>query len=377
MTSLHDELDQLTSAQPLQPVDRLQAVTGKARRMRRNRALASALALVVIGGGVASAVQVSKPHPVQYAATPVTTWDDRSTDAGKAVRIGAFSAWYGVEDGADVDLHWLYADVVDLPDHTSQAVVDFIATKEYVTYLVRAHADAANLDAHGTPSDPSNGWVIDPFDLATVATPPSHLDHVLSYPHGTELVSVQSPTARTLTVTQRPLPFAAAAGMDLSRTRVVLRSEGGVFTSDLGAVTGPLTVTPPKGPGYAPAADIDLQLATPAELTAYRGQFSANGSSNTADGEDGSWPGGGESVLDRTTATLVVTARCYGGGTLTAKVMKDAGPLNDEHPIKASSAPCDGQVHELVTDAHVVNTAYTVGFSGDRLQAFSYVVSTT
>ena len=90
--SLQDELTQLTASQPVQPADRLTAVTGRARRIRRNRSLAAAAAALAIAVPVGAVLTSAgtETRSIDYTSTP-DTWPDRTPGGDTRLAEGAIS----------------------------------------------------------------------------------------------------------------------------------------------------------------------------------------------------------------------------------------------------------------------------------------------
>ena len=366
MSTLHDELVGLTAGQPAQPGDRLGAVTGRARSIRRRRAAASTLAVVALGLVGAGVVQSARPTPVRYTATPVTQWPDRSEADAKDLGFSAFSSWYG-DSTDDAHLRWLYRGIVTPTGGDPTVVADFIATKDYVTWLVQAHIDRTQLDDHGNVLDPETSWVFDDqLDLATVKTPPSSLQHLVDTQDGTTVVRIEAPSARRITWRYSPLPFAPPVG---TPTPQLVASADGVFRISPFPVTGPVTITDPAGHDQVVK---DVSLLAPEAFPTTDPVFASGGTGTTSGGEHGVWGGSGYQDLDRVTGTRSVDIRCYGGGTMTATIQalrpdQTAGPL-----LATGHAPCDGQAHRAISSAVLRDTAFEVDVNGDRLQAFAY-----
>lgn len=367
MTTLHDELAGLTAEQPMQPGDRLGAVTGKARRIRRRRAAASGLAVVTIAAIGAGVVQAAKPAPVRYTATPLTQWQDRSEPSAKDVGYGAFDSWWGTGDAANAHVRWLYRGVVPQPDGTQEVVADFIATKDYVTYLVQGRIDRNNVDDNGTVVDPSQNWQLETLDLATLKTAPSRLQHVI----GTVVVDLESPSARQVRWSYSPLPFAPSTGKPTAGT---LGSENGVFTLSLGRLTGPLTITDQAGRAH-PVEPVDLR--TPEAFSPHTSFINDDGTGTTSKDDQGRWQATSLVTLDRVTGRRSVDIRCYGGGRMTATIRRyiDGSGTAPGPALASGAVACDGGIHQAVAQVRVSGTGYEVELTGDRLQAYAFRVT--
>ena len=369
MSTLHSafktELDLLAATQPAQPADRLAAVTGRARSIRRRRAAASGLAVVALGLVGAGVVQASRPTPVRYTATPVTQWPDRSEADGKDLGFSAFSSWYG-DSTEDAHLRWLYRGVVTPPGGQAVVVADFIATKDYVTWLMQMHIERNRLDDNGNLLDPTDQWVHDnELDLATVKTPPGYLDNVVSTSSGTAITVLDAPSARHLGWRYTPLPAAPATTTPTSGT---VRSDDGVFTVVLGPVTGPVTVTDPAGHAHV---HTDIALMAPEDFPVGSEQFSSGGTGTTTAGERSTWNAAGEIDADPITGKRSVDVRCYGGGTMTATIRVVDKANLPGRVLATGSAPCDGAAHRAISSARIDHTGIEVDFHGDRLQAYA------
>lgn len=375
MSTLHDELAGLTSAQPTQPADRLTAVTGRARALRRRRAAAAGLAVLALGVAGAGVVQLAEPAPVRYVATPADDWPDRSEPDAEDLGFSAFTEWFGPEDGTDAHLRWLYRGVVRLPAG-AKVVADFIATKDYVTYLVQAEIDRSDLADNGTVLDPTRTWgYVTTLDLATVRTAPSHLEHHFSDARSSVVVDLESPTARRVGWRFVPVPYAPPSPDGTSGT---ISSDDGVFLVDVGPLTGPLTVTDPAGRAH-PVTPVEL--AAPEAFDGQGSFFSSAGTGTTFEDEHGAWLGGGTTDVGTVTGRRSVDLRCYGGGMLTVTLRAYDQDLqakgNPEGRVFASSSvPCNGATWtRAVASTPVSGKGLEVTLRGDRLQAFAYRVT--
>ena len=370
MSTLHDELASLTAHQPVQPADRLGAVTGRARSIRRRRAAVSGLAVVALGLVGAGVVQTTRPAPQHYVATPVTQWPDRSEPHAKDLGFSAFTSWYG-DSTDDAHLRWLYRGVVTPPGGQAVVVADFIATRNYVTWLVQAHIDRNVLDDHGNLLDPTSAWVLDnELDLATVKTPPGYLDNVVSTGSGTAVTVLEAPSARRVDWSYAPLPAAPTTTTPTSGTA---RADNGVFVFALGPVTGPMTVTDPSGHLHL---HTDIALQTPEEFPLGSQQLVSGGTGTTTAGEHGVWNAAGEIDADPITGRRSVDVRCYGGGTLTATIHAVDRNNNRGRLLATGKAPCDGDAHRAISSVAIDRTGIEVDFQGDRLQAYATRIAT-
>src|SRR5262245_55979377 len=88
-------LRQLCEPQPSSPVDRLDAVTGRAQSIRRRRTSVGALAAVML---VALSAMVVSWWPTAaqqtMVGTPVAAWPDRSQAAEQSIADGALREYF-------------------------------------------------------------------------------------------------------------------------------------------------------------------------------------------------------------------------------------------------------------------------------------------
>lgn len=369
----------LATDQPLQPADRLTAVTRKAHRIRRTRVTLTAAASVMVLATAALGLSALRtPAPDRFAATPVTAWPDRSLPADRSVADGAVAAWALGAPGTTEGLRWLFRGTVPLPDHQDTSVAVFVASHTFQPpVLVVATIPRADVDSDGTAREGvSSTWAVRELPLSR------GLDSVALYlQHGTgpfqdALFVLADPAARTLRWQQDPLPFASAATHATTRDGGTLRSRDGVFVGELGPLLGRVTTTQYDGHGHArPTTSPDDTVSTPVLVPpaapdvppGWRQNSSGQGQSQL---QDGSWGGegygwGAEGLTGRFTGFV----RCYGGGTMTFAVYAGS-PSASAPPLRTGSAACDGQTHRALPLGTVPPKGYEVRTTHDGLQAY-------
>jgi hypothetical protein len=367
MTSLHDELSQLTATQPVQPGDRLSGVTGRARRIRRTRAATAALSVVaVMGVGAATLTlpgggSASQDRLAGYPGSAITTWSDRSDRAVVPYSDGAVAAWDPTAAG---HVSWVYRGLHEGNNagDPTQLVMVFRGQQQGLPYLVTATIDKDKVGDGGYALYPdSTNWDLSVTDLT--AGVPNNV--VIPYfdGNGADVFVLEAPTARTLTWLVHPLPYAEQATTQLSDDTGTSRSARGVFSFRMSKVLGTLTYTVSgagrTGQGTLPESAV--QLMEPDAVT-YRGQLvvgSGGPLSKTTEGYAFSF---GSS--DRTT-TGQLAVRCYGGGSLKVETRGRVG-----------SVVCDGRSHDDVLRSGVsgVTEDYRLEFTSDRLQVTTFVL---
>lgn len=387
----------LTTDQPLQPVDRLAAVTRKGQRIRRTRAvIAAAASVVLVAGILLGAVSLRPQGEERVATTPVTQWPDRSLKGQTGVAEGALVDWQRRPGASSRPVTWLFRGSLPVPDHDDVYTAVFLSSKDGEPVLVvsttrRAQVDDSGRDRGGSqnPDDGTSPWV------ARTAPVTSASDHVGLYlEHGTQqyenvLFVLADPAARTLQWQMTALPHAVAAYDVTGASGGSIRSDDGVFLGLAGALTGPVTVTvtdargrtvadgslggPLSQPGLAspPAPDVPPGWS---ERTSVRGQTELQ--------EDSSWSG--TALMDETvgvTGRLTGYIRCYGGGTMTftledpdADGVVAGGP--SPGPLSHGSAACDGQTHKAFPPHVVPRKGFFFHAFGDRLQAYAIRLGT-
>ncbi|MDX6266994.1 MAG: hypothetical protein QOD70_1734, partial [Frankiales bacterium] len=262
MTTLHDDLAKIAAAQPVQPVDRLGEVTGRARAIRRRRVAMSGIAAVVLVSAGLGLVSATKPPPQPLTASPVTSWPDRSQPA--AVRLGAggerdFTTNVGV---AVLNVHYVYRGLVDLPNHSQHVVCVFTAAVNGVPTLVTMSAARDDLTADGGRRSPDNTiqtWTIDITPLTDGVV--SHVGLAVRSTAGTTtMVSIDPPAARRLDWRQLPLPHSDVVVPQPDRLSGTVSSGDGVFVTDLPRLIGPVRVTVSAGSRRLPEQPLSSQV---------------------------------------------------------------------------------------------------------------------
>lgn len=399
MTDLPTALRALTDDQPLQPADRVAAVTGRARRVRRNRRLVAGLAAVALlvpagaltlgGGG---------DDNLQPAATSVLTWPDRSTAADRGVAQGAIEEhWntglYGAEPPRDI--RWLYRAPVRLPDGSVKYVAVFTATDTDLggqprRSLFAATADRPAVDDEGVDRDrpddvSSSPWVVRRVDAAIAADP---LGLYLAYgDHRNLLLLLADPDASAMSWQATRLPGAALTEDASGRGH----STNGVFLVDVGTLSGPVEVdlghgsVRVEGPLGAPT----LRPPDAPDLPA--GWRSLSGGTGQSQ-ETGRWPVEGVALTDLNgvpRVPLTVIARCYGGGELafTLYPLQTTGPISAEGdaditvssetapPAARGRVPCDGRSHRAFAPVSLRTGGLELRLTHDRPQSYAYAVA--
>jgi hypothetical protein len=377
MTNLHDELSQLTATQPAQPGDRLAGVLGEARRVRRTRLAASALSVVALLGIGAAVVTVpgGREDGSRLAATPVTQWPDRSDERAVGYSQGAFDAW-GSTLGAPV--RWIYRSTLQMPDGTTHAVMVFVGERQGLRYVVTSTSDITKLDANGYIVDPQAGsWITEEIPLA--GGPVRHVPVLLPAGEGWQVISIDPPTARSLSWRAPALPGAEAAGV--APNQVADRggdslSKRGVFRFHVGATPGLPTFTVSGDNGTLPAAPLlvgdQTTLGVPEQPVVSDGLRAGGG--GILENHDGTWV---SSVYfdARDRAVTALAARCYGGGTLHIVVRTSPGENVVQKTFGSGDVTCDGNSYDgAVSLASLPTTGAYAELSSDRVQGYYLLV---
>lgn len=378
MSTLHDDLARLTAGQPLQPADRTSAVTRKARRMRRNRALVSGAAAVAVLAPVAALAVQHHETTTRYAHTSPAQWPDRSLARDRQVADGALAAYRkrAEADQEQVDAaapHWLFRGTLPVPDHDDLYLAVFVTRHDGKQVVVTSQTRRRQVDGHGRSAEPAEGsdglsdWVSEEVPL----TP--GLDHVGFYaehqgdapgaPDPVTMVSVPDerdalfvladPGARVLDWTQHPLPFALeGTGAVEHQDSGTLTSRNGLFFGEAGRLLGPVTVELADGHGHRRAAGAlsatsTPGLARPTVPSVPAGWTQHIGTSGNSERQsDGTWsaPGGFADGSEYPDKPFALQVRCYGGGTMHFALAPTAGGPR----LATGSVPCDGQSHEAL-----------------------------
>jgi hypothetical protein len=374
MTTLHDDLAKIAAAQPVQPVDRLGEVTGRARAIRRRRVARSGIAAVVLVSAGLGLVSATKPQSQPLTASPVTSWPDRSQPA--AVRLGAGGERDMRANGVPVlNVHYVYRGLVDLPNHAQHVVCVFTAAVNGVPSLVTMSAAREDLTADGARRSPDiQGWITDITPLTDGVV--SHVGLAVRSTAGTTtLVSIDPPAARRLDWRQLPLPHSEVAVPQPDRLSGTATSGDGVFVTDLPGLVGPVRVRVSAGSRRLPEQPLTSQVAelVPPAPPAYREtpQDLGGGGPGTTF-PDASRPGrwdvsavGYEAFNGR---RISVYVRCYGGGQQ-RYVLKSH---SDDRLLAGGSVTCDGVTGRALAFTGLPKTGFVFSGYGDRLQAYQY-----
>lgn len=403
MTDLPTALRALADDQPLQPADRLSTVTGQARRVRRNRRLASGLATValLVPAGVL-ALGSGGTDDLQPASTSLLHWPDRSTAEDRGVAQGALAEWtWRGREGALLaqDVRWLYRGRVDVPEGSDLYVAVFTAFDGAKHSLVTARTAMSQVDAHGDDvedDDPSSSpWTLDTTDLSTGAAP-DHVGLYLpylgtgtvgSYEHLNVVFLLAGPDARSMQWRSMPLPGAPDVATTGNAT-----APNGVFVTPPVSLTGPVEVTTGGADLGTGPVSVGFELGTPSLRAPARPEVPA-GWDDEGGGSGQVSPGDGGGYFSNLNGNrrlpMSVFARCYGGGALgfTLYPLQTSGPIGPDGeaeiavssqnapPVARGSVPCDGSSHRAFAPARVRTDGYELQLTPDRLQAYAYVLA--
>ena len=368
--NLQTELHDLTAGPPAQPADRLLAVAGKARRLRRTRAALSIAAVLAIAAPVGLALQPQTTTQTSYAGS--TTWPDRSQQADRPVAEGAVQQRHLFDSEAPVgDVRWLYRGTVQVPDGSTA----YVAIWREAGQLVTAYTDLREVGDDGVPDggfsegseSPFTPWRI--FSAKEDASPAVGVylpyDQGLSGGKGAVLV-LTDPGVTTLRWGVEPLANAPTEGGRLDSGE--LSGSDGVFTGDTGATVGPLTVTTLD----SSKALVAQRLAIPNQslmrptLTGLPDNFNLlQGGSGEFDNN----PDNGRSVgyASDPTTKAALFARCYGAGSITFL-------LGDRNQVVGRAA-CDGNLHEVFRDRTLAGSD-NLYLTGTGRQAWRFELGT-
>lgn len=388
MSDLQNRLRTLTGDQPQQPGDRIDAVMGKARRIRARRATLSLAAVLVVAAPVVGLIGLPGGAPktaAVAAVSPVASWPDRSRTQNQAVAQGALDLFV-LNGGSTSGLRWLYRGQLGSSD---QYLVAFLADKGGVPTVVVGHTQLSQVDGSGRGGREAQGsypWVlydapasrigdqVATFVNTSDATTLSTLFPAQQVPdYRTTLFVLGSPGARRLDWSATPLP-SAPTGVT---TAGALTSVNGVFVSDalrlnglpsvrLGVAKGGLGPASPAGLG----SDQPNLFPPEPPVAQDTGRDRLGGGGSTDRNDDGTWGSVSYSwgLNGEATTTFV---RCYGGGRLTMTLAdNNAGPSLG---AVSDTAPCDNQTHEVLVSAKAPSKDATLDVSSDRLQVFTFV----
>jgi hypothetical protein len=384
LDDLGPQLHALTSGQPAQPGDRVPGVTRRARRIRRTRAavaVAAAVAVLAPAGLLLS--NARHDAAPQFARSDIRTWPDRSVATDRGIGEGAVTALRESEGAAVLDVRWLYRARVQLPDDNPAYVAVFTAEVHGQDLLVAATSFGRELDAHGLDTEgehPTAPWDTSDQTPLVAGSRLRHIGLYLPYTKDNDHLSfalvLADPRARDLAWAAAPLPFAPAPHTPgLVHDSGLLLSSDGVFLADLGAVTGPVTLTGDDGRGHSfsePLATGTSQpnLAVPdaPDLPAtWQPALSAWG--QTEQSASGRWTMSAISSAPSGSSPRARTAlvRCYGGGT--AHVALQLGEARS--PAAEGDVTCDGESYQAFPARDVGDVTETLTVEGDRLQVLN------
>jgi hypothetical protein len=201
--SLGPALHDLCASQPPQPVDRLEAVLRRARRIRAHRVGVGALAAIVMLGLTATAaaalvpsertgptvaasttarpttVPATTPTVPPMPTTPIADWPDRSLPAEQAVGNGALRTWIKLFNlGAPTTVHWLFRGTVQIgasvPTYVAAFLTPATGAGQHVV-LLSMRRDL--LDSAGNILPSNTGWNEQEFPPGTTDAISCYLAH--------------------------------------------------------------------------------------------------------------------------------------------------------------------------------------------------------
>jgi hypothetical protein len=393
MTELGTALRTLTEDQPAQPVDRLGAVTGRARRIRRTRAAVSVAAVLAVAAPVGLVLTQGggSTQRQQYAGTRITSWPDRSLAKDRGVADGAVLSYTETKRGFGEQVgdrpRWLFRGTVSAPDGDDMYVAVYLIEHDGKNVVVTSSTRRRQVDAHGIDLEDPDGlskgsspWVDREQEVS------KDLDHVGTYvqygseSYGDVLFVLAAPSARALTWQQHPLPAApVAAGQKVAMTGSA-RSGNGVFTTDAGPLVGPVTIALEDASGSALTAQDEplSELSTPGLSKSLPVELPAGWTPETgvtAQSErqgDGSWSGlasANYSAVLQGGRTVAVLARCYGGGSVLFTLSRDE---SDASALARGRVSCDGDQHEVLRHEVPANGYEVRVGNADRLVALTW-----
>ncbi len=367
MSTLHDDLTSLTATQPVQPPNRLTAVTRKAGRIRRFRTAVTVAAVLAVAAPVS--VVVLRPAPdvshTAYSGRPVSTWPDRSNPTHTSIGTGALAFWADFQHGDTSQVHWLYRDVI-----THVAFEDtYLAIWSTPTTVVVARGVVQQLDRNGYSAKDAGrpgGWDV-------LEVPAGKVKGIIglylsSLPDAevvdSSLFALTDPATRLLDWTSAPVPYAPSGATHGSMT-----SPNGVFHGDVGGLTGPVTVRL-NDSRHVLGAPVDFgfgsrhaDLVNPAVPDLPPGfQLEQGGTGEVDRGADGTFTIAQYSA-GPTSSGKRAFVRCYGGGVLTVT-------LNDkpQHGVL-----CDNRTHEVFDAKQASISGDPVGLSSSRQVIYNFV----
>ena len=356
MTTLRDELAQLTSDQPTQPGDRLMSVTDRARRIRRTRSIvvAAAMIAVAVPVGIAVGSRGSDRSPT-VVASDVADWPDRSLQQDRGVAAGAVAQW--TSQGANATgLRWLYRGMLQSPGAPSVYTAVWVGDGK----VVAASVPRELVDGTGHPTVKGESWSLTSIEVDRAPSVLSLMffdgEHRHARADNNAVLLLADPVARTLHWTTSRLPSAPTTAPASGS----LTSTNGVFEGWIGPLTGRLSVTVdelPGGPTPLTFPDAEPLLSLPAAPSTGSGTKVASGGDVAMADEQGLELG--DVVPDH---PGVIRIRCYGGGDLTVLV--------DEKSVGAVA--CDLGEHSVALAGSP--GAHQVRLRGDHWQAISWVV---
>lgn len=361
MTQLDDAFQTLTADQPMQPVDRLGAVTRKATRLRRTRASLSLAAVLAIGTPIGLALTQHSSHPssTTYVGSAIADWPERSPATGRGVAQGALVQWANEPNHPITDVHWLFRGPVDVPGGARLYVVAWIKDGQVVTGFV----ERRGVDNQGAPlAEDGQTWQL--------TSAPALGDHVGMYLLRLEapiddnnwLFVLGDPHARTLRWTSEPLPYAPTSSEVVDHGR--LTSKDGVFQGWSGKVTGPLTVAFDNQPATPTALSVggtDIQLLRAPALS-QQGSLTPTSGFTSGSGQLAFTHPSVSLDAGSSTGPAHLTALCYGGGRMTV--------LADEHVVGAITCDTTERTLELPSVSH----GRTLQLRSDRQQVYRFFV---
>jgi hypothetical protein len=399
MDDLTSTLRTLTADQPVQPADRVETVTRRAKQLRRNRALAATAAAVALLAPAGLLVASAQRHKAtSFAHTDLRTWPDRSYAADRSVAEGALASWEHDNPGSGA-VHWLFRGTVALPDHDDAYVAVFTATHEGLPVLVTTTTRRSQVDGQGIDRENPQGldqgispWVSHEEPLS--GTQADHVGLYLEYSATTQstepayrdvLLVLADPSARSARWQQDPLPGAITRPGVVPQPEGRLTSDNGLFVGDVGALTGPVRVLLTDKAGHSTTASSlarklsqpGLASPPPPEVpSGWHQHVSSMGQSEQQ--ADGSWSGASQAESTGRPGTVAGYVRCYGGGFMSFAVTdpSKAASFGGPKALASGRAPCDGQTHVAFAAPAVPggSAGYEVNVGTDRLQAYVYVL---